>query len=144
MIKYLLLACVAATVLLCPAFADAQQPPAVIIEENASLASGIKYQKWNVREITEVFAEKDFNGTIITVLQPGDLVWGVAGDVHSSIVGKIVVTHDTRPVTVNGCQKGTLFIHYILLGMVFLNFGTKVMCYQTACLILEVYFRMVK
>lgn len=97
MIKKLLFTCIVAAALLCPVSADAQQqPPAVVIEENASLASGIKYRKWNVREITEVFAEKSFNAPIVAILKPGDLVWGITGDVHSGAIGKILVTSDRQ------------------------------------------------
>lgn len=92
--KWLFRVCIALLLLPSPFAAAAQQPPDVVIEENANLISGIVFQKWNVREITEIFQDKNFNGPIIAVLQPGDFVWGLSGDVHSAPNGKILVTRD--------------------------------------------------
>lgn len=95
--NWLLLICFVLSAILSPKQGEAQEvPPPIVIEENTNLATGIMYQKWNVREITEVFQEKDFNGPILAVLYPGDLVWGLTGDVHSIPNGKIMVTRERQ------------------------------------------------
>ena len=116
MVKWVLMVCIVATALLCPANGNAQQPPEVVIEENTGLASGVTYQKWNVREITEVFQEKNFNSPILAVLQPGDLVWGIIGDVHSRVIGKILVTRDHQIRGDKWLREGELIYPLYSLG----------------------------
>jgi hypothetical protein len=116
MLKWFLLACIAAVTLSSPVFAETQQPPAVVIEKNASLDSRIRYQKWNVREVTDVFMEKDFNGPIIAILQPGDLVWGITGDIHAGAVGRILVTRDHQIPKSKRLMEGDIIYPLYSLG----------------------------
>ncbi len=72
------------------AFAESP-PPDPFIDKNQQLIDGCIYRKWNVKQTTLLFVDKNISSPQVTVLYPGNIVQAITGDVHSH-PARIIVT----------------------------------------------------